>query len=246
MAKSNWWNRSPHQIDSSEFKFKRDAKKQLKQNSRKKISEVFRYFENEEHAAAFVKGEIFISTLKRCRHYEDPLQGDREEGYEHYNTGRRITGNGSDPAFVAMAARAGIHIGPGAVDVTIENNGRTTFLHDAYVLCTTIGFSAESLTKTFGKYCVKIKSVEKFHSVITEALSSVTEISQSARGEIVYKERFYKEFEESPGLIGFVKPPDKYAAQKEYRFLWFVPDGAEISGLVIKCPNVVKLLTRVR
>lgn len=246
MAKLNWWNRNPQKIDDSEFKSKRDVKKRLKQNSRKKISEVYRYFENEEHAAAFVRGEIFISTLKRCREYEDPLQGDREEGYERYNTGRRITGNGSDPAFVAMAAKAGIHVGPDSGEVTLENNERTTFLHDAYVLCTTLGFSAEDLTETFGKYCVKIKSIEKFNSAVTESLSSATQISQSSRGEIIYKERFYKEFEDSPGLIGFVKPPDKYAAQKEYRFLWYVPVEVEISGLVVRCPDVVNLLTRIR
>lgn len=246
MAKSNWWNRNLQKIDNSEFKSKRDAKKQLKKNSRKQTSELYRYFENEEHAAAFVKGDIFISTLKRCREYEDPLQGDREEGYERYNTGRRITGNGSDPAFVAMAAKAGIRIGPDVVGVTIENNERTTFLHDAYVLCTTLGFSAEDLTETFGKYCVKIKSIEKFHATITESLALATPISQSARGEIIYKERFYKECEDSPGLIGFVKPPDKYAAQKEYRFLWYVPVDVEISGLVVKCPDVVNLVTRIR
>ncbi|MEX5496667.1 hypothetical protein ABFV51_26025 [Pseudomonas asgharzadehiana] len=246
MAKSNWWNRNPQKIDDSEFKSKRDAKKQVKQNSRKQVSEVYRYFENEEHAAAFVKGEIFISTLKRCREYEDPLQGDREEGYERYNTGRRITGNGSDPAFVAMAAKAGIYVGPDSIDMTIENNELTTFLHDAYVLCTTLGFSAEDLTETFGKYCVKIKSIDKFHSAITRSLASSTEISQAARGEVIYKERFYKEFEDSPGLIGFVKPPDKYSTQKEYRFLWCVPVGVEISGLVVRCPDVVNLVTRIR
>ena len=246
MAKSSWWNRNSQKMDSPAFRAERDAKKKLKKNSRKIIPEVYRYFDNEDHAAAFVNGEIFISTLKRCREYEDPLQGDREEGYERYNTGRRITGNGSDPAFVAMAARAGIRVGPDAIGVTIENNERTTYLHDAYVLCTTLGFSADDLTETFGKYCVKIKSVDKFHSAVTESLALKTEIFQSARGAIIYKERFYKEFEDSPGLIGFVKPPDKYAPQKEYRFLWCVPDGVQISGVVVKCPDVVNLLTRIR
>ncbi|WP_152416355.1 hypothetical protein [Pseudomonas sp. PAMC 26793] len=243
MARENWWDRRSDRASNSGFKSVRDAKKIAKENAQKEVSAVYRYFDKEEHAAAFAKGQIFISTLKRCREYEDPLQGDSEEGFERFNTGRRITGNGSDPVFVAMAARAGIHIAQNAIGVTIENNSRTTYLHDAYVLCTTLGFSDDGLSKTFGKYCVKITSVDKFHSVVTSSLTSKAEIIRSLRGQIIYKERSYKEFEDSPGLIGFVKPPDKYASQKEYRFLWYVPDGADISGIVIECPGAVPLLT---
>jgi hypothetical protein len=246
MAKSDWWNRNPQNIDNSEFKSKRDARKQLKQNSRKQISEVYRYFDNEEHAEAFVRGDIFVSTLKRCREYEDPLQGDREEGFERYNTGRSITRNGSDRAFVELAAKAAIIVDPNALKVTLVNNERTTVLHDAYVLCTTLGFSEEQLTNTFGKYCVSIKSLATFHSRLTKSLGAHADLLNSSRGKIIYKERFYTGFEDSPGLIGFVKPPDKYAPQMEYRFLWNVPVGNEISAVVIHCPDVAQLLTRIK
>lgn len=240
----NWWDRNAKNGETFEFRSEKAFNKKVKQNSRKVVTEVFRYFDNEDHAAAFARGEVFISTLQRCREYENPLQGDNEEGYERYNTGRSITGSGSDPAFVAMAARVGIHIAPEAELVTLENNLRVSCLHDAYVLCTTLaGFKDDEL-EAFGKYCVKISNVEAFHAEITKALVSISNITKSLRGAIIYKERFYKEFESRPGLIGFVKPPDKYSSQKEYRFLWHVPDGMSISALVVSCPKIAAMVTR--
>ena len=245
MSKSSWWNRNARNGEDFAFKLEQSVKKKLKQNARKIITTVYRYFDNEDHAAAFARGEVFISTLKRCREYENPLQGDHEEGFERYNTGRTITGNGSDPAFVAMAARAGIRIGPSSGSVTLTNNQRVSRLHDAYVLCTTMGAFCGDRLEAFGKYCVKINDVGKFHSKLTKSLALVSNISETARGEIIYRERSYKEFEDSPGLIGFVKPSDKYSNQKEYRFLWYVPVGVNISGLVISCPDISRIVTRI-
>lgn len=245
MSKSNWWDRNARNGENSGFKSERDARKKVKQNARKVISGVYRYFDNEEHAEAFARGEIFISTLKRCREYEHPTQGDHEEGFERYNTGRPITGGSSDTDFVAMAAKVGIRVGPGVDNLTLANNESVSYLHDAYVLCTTLkAFKGEQL-KTFGKYCVKINDLARFHVEVTKALALISTISRAVRGEIVYKERFYKEFEASPGLIGFVKPPDKYSDQKEYRFLWYVPERLEISGVVINCPEIASMVTRV-
>ncbi len=246
MGKVNWWDRNARKKESSACNAAREAAKKKRQNDRKVVSEVYRYFDNADHAASFAQGQVFVSTLKRCREYEDPLQGDPEEGFERYNTGGRVIGNGSDPVFVTLAARAGIHIGPDSVGVTIENNKRTSYLHDAYVICTTLGFSENDLSETFGKYCVKITHLEKFCSAVTKALMLKGELIQVSRGMIVYKERYYQGFDKSPGLIGFVKPPDKYAPQREYRFLWNIPGGAEISPVIIDCPEIVPYVTRVK
>lgn len=245
MSKLNWWDRNSRNGESSGFRLERDTKKKIKLNSRKVVPHVYRYFDKEHHAEAFARGEIFVSTLKRCREYEDPLQGDREEAFERYNTGRTITGDGSDPAFVAMAANAGIHIGPDSKGITLSNNSRTSYLHDAYVLCTTLGaFEGEEL-ESFGKYCVRINDVGGFHSKLTKNLLLTSNIERSVRGGVIYKERFYKEFESSPGLIGFVKPPDMYSNQREYRFLWYVPEGSSIAGKVVSCPEIARMVTRI-
>jgi len=245
MSKSNWWDRNARSGESSGFNLERDTKKKIKLNARKVVPHVYRYFDKEHHAEAFARGDIFVSTLKRCREYEDPLQGDREEAFERYNTGRTITGNGSDPAFVAMAAKAGIHIGPDSRNITISNNSRTSCLHDAYVLCTTLRPFEGGELESFGKYCVRINDVGGFHSKLTKNLLLASDIGKSVRGEIIYKERFYKEFESSPGLIGFVKPPDKYSNQREYRFLWYVPEGTNVIGKVVHCPAIAQMVTRI-
>ena len=243
----NWWDRNARSAESRGFKIEKKSKQKTQKNtnegSMEPMIEVYRYFGKEEHAESFARGEIFVSTLNICRGYENSLQGDHEEGFERYNTGRTITGNGSDPAFAAMAARAGIYVMPGA-EITIANNQSVRRLHNAYVLCTTLEpFDGEEL-EAFGKYCVKINDVARFHDELTKSMALTLNINKTARGEIVYKDRSYKEFEGSPGLIGFVKPPDKYSDQKEYRFLWYVPGGTEIIGEVIRCPEIARLVTR--
>lgn len=246
MSRSNWWDRNARNEKDLNFKSERDARKRFKQNSQKVISGVYRYFDNEDHAAEFAQGKVFISTLKICRAYENPLQGDHEEGFERYNTGRPITGSGSDPAIIAMASNAGIDIGFGVGSITLINNERVSYLHDAYVLCTTLkAFEGEKLGAAFGKYCVKINNLAGFYAELTKGLALASNITSSARGEIIYRERSYKEFESSPGLIGFVKPPDKYSDQKEYRFLWNVPEGLDISGVVVECPKISSMVTRI-
>lgn len=258
MAKTNWWDRNARNMDGFRNRPAGLAKKKAENNIEpqpsiattpsavdEEVTEVFRYFDKEEYAEAFFQGRIYISTLNLCRGYEDPLRGDRDEGVERYNSGRKVTGGSSDAKFVSMAAQAGIYIGPNCTGVVMHNNKRETRIHDAYVLCTTIGFSNENLKKTFGKYCVRISDVEMFHKVLTKSFSSKVGLLVAEKGPVVYKSRSYKEYEEKPGRIGFVKPPDKYATQKEYRFLWSIPAGRSIGAIEVSCPEAVKYLTRI-
>jgi len=244
MSMGGWWNRQARKHSDSDFKAMRAEK-----NSRKKpkapVDSVYRYFDREEYAEAFARGEVFISTLKRCREYEDPLQGDKEEAYEHYNSGRAVTGDGSDPDFVAFAAKCGVRVAEGARGITIVDNTMTTYLADAFVLCTTLGF-VNDLSESFGKYCVKISSVDKFARALTVSLNAKYKLAQSAHGMVSYQGRHYKELENSPGLLGFVKPADPYAPQREYRFLWTALDPTEIKGCVVLCPEISQYVTRVK
>ncbi|CAI8768117.1 hypothetical protein [Pseudomonas serbica] len=211
-----------------------------------KVDAVYRYFDSEEFADGFTRGDILISTLEKCRGYEDPLRGDRHEGHDFYSTGQSVTGNGDDPEFVRMAARAGIRIGPYARNVTIEMNSATTVLRDAYVLCTTIGFESNSLESTFGKYCVKIENPQGFFEAVSKSLFEKVGNLRGMKGSIIYKERYSIGKQPAAGPIGFVKPPDKYADQKEYRFLWIKEIGGALSPLVIQCPEAAQYVVRVK
>ncbi|MNM29970.1 hypothetical protein D3C81_405210 [compost metagenome] len=243
MGKANWWDRRARLFDGdlSGLKVKKKAKKKLI----KPVAVVYRYFDDPDYADAFASGEIFVSTLKRCREYEDPLQGDPEEAFEHYNSGSSITGHGSDKEFVARAARAGVFVDPSAENITIKDQVVTNYLSDAYVLCTTLGF-AKNLSGTFGAYCVKITNPDAFSYELTKALAKDVRLFQSLRGPVAYRAREYRELEDAPGVLGFVKPPDLYASQREYRFLWTVVDGEEVSPRVVSCPNIVPFVKRVK
>lgn len=210
------------------------------------VSEVFRFFKSEDHADALLNGQIHISTLERCRAYEDPLQGDSEEGVEWYYSGGTVAGSGSDPDIVAFAESFGIYVGPHVGKVSITNATRKLYIRDAYVLCATLGFLDDGLPNTFGQHCVKIDNLGEFFLSVTKKLSQVTKFNEATLGKVIYKERSYKDNEESPGLIGFVKPPDKYAAQQEFRFIWYVHDEHDIAPITIECPEIMKFVTRIK
>jgi hypothetical protein len=211
-----------------------------------RIDAVYRYFDSEKFADDFTRGDILISTLEKCRGYEDPLRGDRHEGHDFYSTGKSVTGNGDDPEFVRMAARAGIRIGPHARNVTIEMNSATTVLRDAYVLCTTIGFETNTLESTFGKYCVKIENPDGFFEAVSKSLAEKVGDLRGMKGNIIYKERYSIGKQPAAGPLGFVKPPDKYADQREYRFLWTKETGGVLKPFVVQCPEAAQFVVRVK
>lgn len=205
---------------------------------------VYRFFQEEWQADALARGDVWLSTLETCRTYENPEQGDSEEGHETYNSGHAVGGS-NDQELVEVARRSGIHIGPGCSNITISNNTRKAVLPDAYVLCTTTEFSPEKLSETFGRYCVEITNPRHFFIAISEALEGIVSIREAAAGNVIYKNRLYTGMEHPPGPIGFVKPPDLYASQKEFRFLWIPRDANALNPILLKCPDVGHLCKRI-
>jgi hypothetical protein len=205
---------------------------------------IYRFFKEAWQADALAQGDIWLSTLNTCRAYEDPEQGDSEEAHETYNSGHAVGGS-DDPQFVEVARRSGIHIGPGCSNITISNNTRKTSIPDAYVLCTTTEFSPDKLSDTFGKYCVEITNPRQFFILASESLESVTSIRQAVAGKVIYKDRFYSGVKSPPGPIGFVKPPDLYASQKEFRLLWIPKSTIEMAPFLLKCPAVSHMCKRI-
>lgn len=205
---------------------------------------VYRFFQEEWQADALARGDVWLSTLETCRAYENPEQGDCEEGHETYNSGHAVGGS-SDPEFVEVARRSGIHIGPGCSNITISNNTRKSVLPDAYVLCSTTEFSPEKLGETFGRYCVEITNPRLFFIAASEVLERIVSIREAAAGKVIYKNRLYTGMEHPPGPIGFVKPPDLYASQKEFRLLWIPREDSGLNPFLLKCPEVDHLCKRI-
>jgi len=205
---------------------------------------VYRFFHEEWQADALEQGDVWLSTLETCRAYENPEQGDAEEAHETYNSGHVVDGS-SDPELIEVARRSGIHIGPGCSKITISNNRRKSVLLDAYVFCTTTEFSPEKLGEIFGRYCVKITNPRQFFVSVSEVLEGTVSIRKAAAGNVIYKDRLYAGMEHPPGPIGFVKPPDLYASQKEFRFLWVPRETKGLSPFLIKCPLIGHLCKRI-
>jgi len=207
-------------------------------------SSVYRFFPKKSQADALTSGKVWISTLERCRAYEDPEQGDPEEAHEVYNSGHAVGGS-DNPEFVEVARRSGIHIGPGCNNITLSNCTNVTSLPNAYVLCTTTQFSPDNLSETFGKHCVEIADPKKFFIAVSKRLESVVSYREAAAGPVIYRDRSYTGLERPPGPIGFVKPKDKYSKQKEYRFLW-IPDTLKgIKPFLLDCPEIKGLCRKI-
>ncbi|MBP1086059.1 MULTISPECIES: hypothetical protein [Pseudomonas] len=246
--KGQWWNTKARSISGQNESVNDKAKlgTNLIAPITPQIGSVYRYLDEEKHADDFARGEIYISTLEKCRQYEDPLQGDPHEGHDFYSTGPIITGDGDDPDLVSIAARIGINMPPGAKNITISSGSATMVLRHAYVLCTTIGFESDTLQNTFGKYCVKIDNVHEFFHAISLCLHARVGVLCGMHRAIIYKDRMTVGVEPTPGPVGFVKPPDKYATQREYRFLWSKEPADDAQPLVISCPGAARYVTRVK
>ena len=204
---------------------------------------VYRFFSEEWQAEDFIQGKLYLSTLEVCRGYEDAKQGDKEEGHQTYHTGH-ISGGSDDPDFVEKARRASVGIGPDCTNISIKDCTNTTFIKDAYVLCTTTEFSPEILSDTFGKYCVEIKHPRRFFLAVSKRVHTIATIKEAAMGNIIYKDRTYTGLDRPPGPMGFVKPSFPYADQKEFRFMWYVGEDFELQPFVLDCPEIKGMCKR--
>lgn len=203
---------------------------------------VYRFLRSEEHAQQFANGHIYISTLEACRAYEEEGRGDREEGVQTRVIDHAVGGS-DDAAFVEMAGMVGISIGPGCSNITISGCTGVNSIHDAYVLCTTDHFNPEKLGPRYGQYCVEITDPAAFFKTLTRALLAHAVLHEAAMGPIIYRDRVIRNMDDAPGPIGFVKPPDIYASDREYRFLWTVMQE-KITGVLLDVPEARRYLKR--
>ena len=204
---------------------------------------VYRFVSEKSHADALLSGNVWISTLSACRAYEEAGRGDPGEGSVHYNSGH-AKGSSGDLNFETIAERSGVKIGPGCSNFTITNCSRSSLLPDAFVICTTLAFSPEMLSTTFGPYCVEIMDSDEFYKLITIRLDAQFKIRESARGPVIYRARNFQGLEPEPGPLGFVKPPDQYEHQQEFRMLWIPKEPTEIKPFLLKVPEIITLCRR--
>lgn len=198
---------------------------------------VYRYFREPQHAEDLANGRVWISTLETCRQYEDPAQGDPLEGHISYNSGF-VNGDFGDPQLMTVARHAGIYIGEGSRNITINAFRSRRHIPDAFVICTTENFQPTEFRETFGQYCVEITDPERFFNLVNAALKCQTKKVNGNFGRVIYADRMHYGQQPEPGHIGFVKPPTPYKTQSEVRFLWTVEQHEKLSSFMINVPGV--------
>lgn len=201
---------------------------------------VYRFFKEKSHAEALCNGKVWLSTLQTCRSYEDPLQGDPGEAKHTYSVAN-ISGGGSDASFVQMCSRLGIHVGAGSSNIRINRAISVMTIEDAFLLCTTKKYNPSKLNDTFGHFCVQISKPKEFFDRVSEELYKIFPLKNGAMGPVIYDKRDLTGLEKTPGPIGFVKPKDIYAEQKEFRFLWEIKEQQIIKPFELNCPSVASL-----
>ena len=205
-------------------------------------SVIYRFLDKPKHVEDLIRGEVWISTLERCRKYEG-ARGDSDEGSVDYQSGT-IIADGDDDTLQLMAKRSGISIGKDVKSILFSNNSSSVSIPDAWVFCTTERCATERL-RQFGSYGVRINEPIRFCEAVTARISAQHEVTAMV-GRIRYRERFYKATDPEPGPLGFVKPPDKYADEVEFRMLW-KPEWkltSPLEPMTVNCPEIRTLVSR--
>lgn len=205
-----------------------------------KMDRLYRIFERPEYANAFCAGEVWLSSLEKCRNTEDGIRKDAGEGTLEYNSGTAI-GSSGDPAFDEVVRRLGMPV-QGLQDSIIHDCRSFEKTSDAFVLCTSDG-SLEELLK-FGAHCVEITRPFEFLLRLTPAIAERHELAWGVVWKVDYRPRVYQGLEEHPGFAPFVKP-DSFSDEKEVRFIWHPRElDLVVEPGPVLCPEVVHLCRR--
>jgi len=205
---------------------------------------IYRFFKKECDANALANGEVYVSTLKRCREYEDKLQGDSGEAI-HTCVVPYASSESTDHR--ETLKQFGFHLQPGT-NISFRNVTMNTSIVDAFVLCTTKYFDASKLGDEIGNYCVEISDPHRFFHAVGDAVSHKMlkkgEGIEFAFGPVTYKPRTFQIGEQPPGTLGFVKPPDPYEGQGEVRLVICVHPSRDLVPIVVRVPRAIRRLCR--
>lgn len=180
----------------------------------------YRFFREEAHAEALARGDVWLTTLEDCRHRELADGGDPDEGLIRYSHDD-IAGHTSDPAIRETLRRLGLPFEEGD-HVTLEGNVSINRVPDAWVLCMTSKFAPEKMQSKYGTSCVEIGNTIELMFQITHALLEAgAQLRSVAHGYVHYRDLTYKNLEPMPRQPGFMKWPDQYRDENEYRIIWW-------------------------
>jgi len=181
--------------------------------------------------------------LEKCRRLENAALRDEGEASQTLRV-ESIAGDASDPNIQQFARRTHLRIGRG-VHLTVSDSSVTVRETHAWVLCTTHRPPTADAKGSLGDYCIKIGPVLPFFCTLSYAISRRRSVRQNVIGRIKYRARDYGLYDPEPGVLGFVKPPDKYEHEQELRVLWLPEEREVVKPFVIDCPEVAQYCQRI-
>ncbi len=205
---------------------------------------VFRFFKEEWQADSLLRGEIWISTLDKCREYEDSEQGDPNEGIQTHLTS--LTGGGGQAGefkIQELIRRQGIIVDDPESTIFLSGNQHTQRFENSFVLCTSTVDTPE-VRNVFGNFGVQIIDTHLFNSILSFALFDALGIYQGIAASVLYAHQSYMDLEPIPQTEIFLIKAPRYDYQKEFRFVWRA-NKPKIEPFLFKCPAVARLCRRV-
>ncbi len=197
---------------------------------------LYRFDEKREYGEDILRGNVFVSTLERCRRTEDVTRRDELDGKIFYRTGV-VNFDSHDPRDRKIRSRMeelgmiGIEDGGRMKNVSFADNNLEQYIPDAFLYWTTVQHDPEAM-KDFGECCIRIKRPREFFYQMTVALvrDAATSFDDPTEPiefhflyahEVRYTDPHYRDVDDEPGVVGFVKRPDKYEKEQEFRMLWY-------------------------
>lgn len=202
---------------------------------------LYRFFKTRERAEALLNGEVWVSTLQKCREYDDPQQGDKYEGSANYltsiNTGDRPVSKEEQE----RALHGGVGIADGVSNITIGSINTEFIIPNGFLLCTTndpISIKQQSDEWAFGVQ-INLSQRDIFDLLSEALLRKGVPLTNGSFGWADYDtQRIYYDHTTPPKNLAFIKPK-VHKAQSEYRFFWEAQEGYKYGdGILLNCPEI--------
>ena len=204
---------------------------------------VYKWLWTQEHVDQLLNGHIWLSTLEYCRKVEGkPGIGDPYEARQTYHV-TRVSGDVGDPEFDHVLKQLNVFSNGGATegakDIVIQNCSYISQTPDAFLFCTCEHFNPEAASGRLGIYCVEISRPLRFARRLSDAMRSITRGHEQIVGRVTYGEPDYRDQELPLSALGFVKRPDEFADQVEFRMMFTPLMVKAIERRYVYAPTVV-------
>lgn len=208
---------------------------------------LYRFFNTEEKAEALLNGKVWLSTLQKCREYDDPQQGDKHEGTAIYKTSIKTGDREVNKEEQQRALYAGVGIADGLKDITLRSIECDFVIPNGYILCTTNDPKSLIKQSPEWRFGVQINlNQSQFFILITRALMRRgIRLKVISHGWADYDtQRIFYDYKKPPQNLAFIKP-NLHKHQSEYRFFWEADEEHNYKeGILIDCPEIKPFLEK--